>query len=359
MRYLIYGSGAVGGLIGGRLALAGRPVVFLARGETALALAARGLEVAGGARPGHVLRPGLAHTLQQALVEWPEPGCVVLAVKAYDAAAAVEALAAADSAWPVLSLLNGIGSDQRLDRLGPGRMIAGALTTAVQRPAPGVIQVERERGLGLAPRAAIPPALIDDLRAAGVRVRLHRNAERMRWSKLLTNLAGNAVSAILGLPPGEALADARVFRLELEALREAVRVMRALGLAPEDLERVPVRLLTWGLRLPAPLSHPLLRRAVAGGRGAKRPSLYADIGRGRSEVEWLNGAVVRAGARLGLSTPANGLILRLMRGLVDGSLDPQELHGRPAALAALAARAGVPGIRGIIPAPPGRPGARR
>lgn len=359
MRYLIYGSGAVGGLIGGRLALAGRPVVFLARGETAQAMQSQGLEVQGGALSGRLPRPAVAHSLAQALVEWPDPGCVVLAVKAYDAAEAAAALAAPGGDWPVLSLLNGIGSDERLEALGPGRVLAGALTTAVQRPAPGVVRVERERGLSLAPRPEVPPELLDDLRSAGVRVRLHRSAGRMRWSKLLTNLAGNAVSAILGLPPGEALAEPPAYRLELEALRETVRVMRALGFVPENLERVPVRLLAWGLALPAALGRPLLRRAVAGGRGAKRPSLHGDIGRGRSEVEWLNGAVVRAGARLGLPTPANRVILRLMRGLIDGSLDPQTFHARPAALAEQAAREGVPGIRGIIPAPPGRAGDAR
>lgn len=348
MRYLVYGTGAVGALLGGRLALGGHPVTFLARPRVAEALERDGLHLGGAIPAAWLPEPKVARSLDQAFTGSEPPEVILLTVKAYDCEAAAERIgAASDNPPPVVCLLNGVGNEATLAaRLGRERVIAAALTTAVLMPEPGRVRVERERGLGLAADHRLALRLASEFTEAGMRVRLHPNPGRMKWSKLMTNVVANATSAITGWTPRDVFSHAGLYRLEIEALREVVRVMRADGLRPENLAGVPIRLMTLALALPPRVSQPVLMRAVASGRGGKRPSFHYDIGRGRSEVTWLNGAVVREGARLGILTPANAVLTEVMLGLVHRRLSPEAFLNKPHALLGQAQAAGVPGIRG-------------
>jgi 2-dehydropantoate 2-reductase len=114
--------------------------------------------------------------------------------------------------------------------------------------------------------------------------------------------------------------------------------MRARGYPVVDLPGTPARALAWAAtRLPAALARPLLRRAVAGGRGGKMPSLHVDLhsGQARSEVRWLHGAVARHGAELGVPTPVNQALTETLEALHSGALAKDDFRGKPEALVAL------------------------
>ena len=343
MRYLVYGAGAVGGYLGASLALAGLPVTFYDRPEVAESLRQNGLTLERAGQTHRLQAPAVATDLAHV---HPPPEVVLLAVKAYDCAAAAEAVRLAlPPDIPVVCVLNGIGNEATLGAaLGPGRVMAASLTSAIQRLEAGVLRVEKARGIGLHAGHPLSAALCADFGAAGLKPRLYRDADGMKWSKLLTNLVANATSAILDTSAEEVFRHRGLYRLEVEALRETVRVMRALGLRPVNLPGVPAGLLAAAVFLPDALTHPILRRAAASGRGEKRPSFAYDIGRGRSEVGWLNGAVVAHAARLMIAAPANGVLTELLTALVEGRREPASLRGRPELLLAEAARAGVPGL---------------
>ena len=91
---------------------------------------------------------------------------------------------------------------------------------------------------------------------------------------------------------------------------------------------------------------PLFKRAAISGRGDKLPSFCYDVGRGKSEAPWLNGAIAEQGKRLGIGTPANDVLFEVLMGLVEDRLEPTDYHGNPELLLAQAQAAGVPGIRG-------------
>lgn len=309
MHYIIYGTGAVGGLIGGRLAASGQRVTFLARPHVAEALRANGLTILARGNRTHLERPEAITELRAAFPDRPAD-LIVLTVKAYDCRSAAQDIQAATTARiPILSMLNGVGNEQMLAAvLGENRVLSGTLTTAVQHLEPGLIRVERERGVGLVQDRASVPSVAAELRQAGFDVRLYQNRTRMKWSKLLTNIVANASSAILGWSPERIFAHPGLARLEIEALRETVRVMRGLGISPQNLPGVPVELLGRAIFLPVGIIRPMLGKVVVKGRGEKLPSLHYDIGKGRSEVEWLNGAVVQEGLRCNVPTPANQVL---------------------------------------------------
>jgi 2-dehydropantoate 2-reductase len=343
MRFLVFGSGAVGAYLAARLSRAGHPVSLLARPAWAEALQRDGIQIEGEAAV-HELH-GVFTALPADFSLGPDD-TVLLTVKAYDCASSARVLRERVHGNPrVICLLNGIGNEETLEgELGPGRVAAASLTTAVAVTRPGLIRIERERGMVLE-RAPWTEALSDALRRAGVLTRRTAHRAALKWSKLPTNLVANASSAILGWTPHAVMNHPGLFRLDLEALRETFRVMAALGIHPMDLPGVPVRAFALGVRLPPSISRRWIGPAVARGRGEKLPSFHFDIGRGRSEAPWLHGAVIDRGRTAGIPTPANVTLLHTLLELVDSKDAATAWKDRPDRLLARAAAAGVPGIR--------------
>jgi 2-dehydropantoate 2-reductase len=332
MRILSIGAGAIGTYIGGSLALAGHDVVFVERPDVADALRARGLRLTldGNERP--VDAPRTAHSIPEALAG-ATFDVALFALKSFDTPDFLASLGVPASAMPpVLCLSNGVDNEPAIAAaLGADKVVAGTVTSAIGRRDVGAIVLEKLRGVGVAmPGPDVTPALallcrdlVAAMDAAGLRARAFARADAMKWSKLLTNLIANATSAIVDLSPAEIFAHPGLYRLEREQLRETLRVMDAREIGVVDLPGTPVRLLARVIRwLPATVSRPLLGRAVGAGRGAKMPSFHIDLhaGRGRSEVDHLNGAVVRAGREVGVPTPINALLTRTLLALTRGEM---------------------------------------
>jgi 2-dehydropantoate 2-reductase len=304
--------------MGARLALAGNEVTFLARPRLVQALERDGLKLTEQGRSLQLHQPKVSSDIHAAL-KFGRPDLILMCVKAFDCAEAATVLKQAlPEPIPVLSMLNGINNEQTLaDALGSENVIHGTLTTAVQMPKPGVVEVARRRGVGIAGDHPIVFEIVHEFALAGFLTQHFHNPERMKWSKLLTNIVSNATSAITGLEPGQVFAHPGLAGLEIEALREAVRVMDALGFTPTNLPGVSVALLGQAIFLPPFFTRHLLGRIVARGRGQKKPSLHYDIGRGKSEVGWLNGAIARYGQQVGVATPVNQALNEMMKALVE------------------------------------------
>jgi 2-dehydropantoate 2-reductase len=285
---LVIGGGAVGSFLGQILGQAGEAVELLHRGRPPASL--------------------------------PEPPDLILvAVKMPD----LEGAIATASAWPevpVLAVENGVGADEALLAGRPaGALLAGSLTTSIERAGDGSIERLSRGGIVLAPVRGDTSGPLRRLRdafiAGGLRARVTADPAAMRWSKLLVNLMGNASGAIVDQDPVVVYRDRDLFRIERRQLAEALAVMDALGLRPIKLFGADARFLPLAARLPGPLVQPILVRVVAGGRGGKRPSLHLHLAAGngaQSEVEWLNGAVARAATAQGLAAPVNERLAELV-----------------------------------------------
>ncbi|MFH1475290.1 MAG: 2-dehydropantoate 2-reductase [Chloroflexota bacterium] len=339
-RVAVLGAGAVGTLLGGLLASAGDDVVLVDprvapdAGDEIVIHQPDGRRVAARVR-----RAASPTALAVA------PDLAILAVKTFDIAAALGDL----RTWPgtpVLTIQNGVGAEDLVASARPGvGHVAGSLTAPVERPGAHEVRWRGRGGLGLAPVAGSVGRLVDELvaafTAAGLPARRLGDARAMKWSKLVANLVGNALSALADRDPGAVYADPALFDLERRQLLEALAVMRAQGLGVVALPGANVPLLALGVRLPAPLSRRILARIVGGARGGKSPSLRLHLrggAGGPSEVAWLNGAVGRAGAALGVPTPVNDALAEL----VDAAaVDPDlaaTLAAEPARIVDLVAR---------------------
>jgi len=342
VKILVMGAGAIGSLVGGRLAAAGNDVVLVCRPAWARAVEAQGLVITEGEASIRVNAMRAVTEVEQVQSDkgGPRFDLIIISVKAHDTAeAAGVVLPLAHADVPVLVLQNGVGGDEiAMSVLGDTPLISATITLAVAVSEPGHIRVTtRSGGLGLAstvPGRDVTP-FRELLQRAGFKVRTYQDYRAMRWSKLLLNIIANASPAILDMAPEEVFGHDRLCWLEMAAFREAVGVMRGLGLSPVPLPGYPVPLFAWVLRtLPGALVRPLFRRSVARGRGGKMPSLHIDLSRGRkrSEVEYLNGAVVRAARQLGVSVPANEALYSVLSGIVKGAIPWEDYRGKPEAL---------------------------
>ena len=356
MKIIVLGAGAIGCWIGAQLARAEHSVTLVGRAPLVQAITERGLQVQFV--DGSQWQLDDLHattTLSHALLR--DTAALILCMKAY---AMPQAIADLMPFAPDLQqayfvcFQNGFGTDDLLvQAFGSDRVIAATTTTPVSIVAPGVIRVERlDGGIGLAlvsrgqsierreeeaERRAQWAADVFCSLLSALSPLLYPDYRAMRWSKLLLNVIGNASGAILDMPPAQLFANSRLFQLEMRMLREILAVMRTQHIAVIDLPGYPARMLARTVRwLPDALLQMLLAKRFARGRGDKRPSFYYDVVNPNpaqhSEVEWLNGAVVRAGAACGVPTPVNAVLRQVLMDIVSGQADPSKWRGNAVAL---------------------------
>ncbi|MFZ0530735.1 MAG: 2-dehydropantoate 2-reductase [Propionicimonas sp.] len=336
MRLLFLGAGAIGTYVGGSLAAAGHQVSFSEQPDAARAIAEQGLRLTRDDRTTSVRDFRIFGSAHEALTAGPYDAAV-FALKSFDTESALAGLLATGvEVPPVLSLQNGVDNEPRLRAgLGAGRVITGTVTTSVSKPGIGQVVEEKRRGIGIALDHPLGERLVAALNDAGLNGVGYPEPGPMKWSKLLTNLTGNATSAILDEPVATLFADRRTYAVEVAVLRECLAVMAALGYQPVDMPGTPVRAMALAAsRLPRLIAQPALTRALGGGRGAKMPSFHIDLhsGRGQTEVRFLNGAVVRHGAEHRVPTPVNTLLTDTLEALTAGTQSLDTYRHNPEAL---------------------------
>ncbi len=344
MKVLVFGAGAIGTYVGGSLALAGHHVVFVEQPAVAEDLRQRGLRLdltidSRRKTREAFLVPASSFVMTGSLEEAMNYGpfdAAVFALKSFDTLPALDGMKPfTEKLPPILCLSNGVDNEPAIAAaLGANKVVYGTVTTAIGRRGAGDIVLEKLRGMGVAAGHPLSEQLAAALNGALLNCQLFPDAAGMKWSKMLTNLIANPTSAILDMTAAQVFADRRLYRLEIEMLRECLAVMKAQNIEVVDLPGTPVRALAFATRLPLWLSKPLLGRAAGSGRGGKMPSFHIDLhsGRGKSEVDFLHGAVVRAGEKAGVPTPVNKWLTETLLALTNKELPLEAFAGKPEAL---------------------------
>jgi 2-dehydropantoate 2-reductase len=335
--FLVFGAGAIGTYVGGSLAFSGNRVVFVEQAKAVEELRVSGLrlDLRGVRNSVITIRDSsvsFVSSLEGALESEPFDLCIY-ALKSFDTRTALESMIPmAGKMPPLLCLSNGVDNEPSIAAvIGRDKVIAGSVATAIGRLGIGKIILERLRGIGVEDGHPLSLFAAEALNAAGLNAHLYKIAADMKWSKMLSNLPANATTAILNMSAVEVFSHPGLFRLEMRMLRECLKVMQANHIHVVDMPRVPVRALAFGSRMPDFIARPLMVKSVGGGRGSKMPSFHIDLysGRGKSEVEWLNGAIVRYGEKVGLETPVNRLLTETLQALTLGKLPLETFSGKP------------------------------
>jgi 2-dehydropantoate 2-reductase len=299
MKIAVMGAGAVGCFYGALLHKAGHEVVLIGRPQLVEAVRAQGLRLQ---------MQGVDEYLPLRASTSPDSvrgaGLVLFCVKSGDtesAGAALRPFLAADC--PVLCLQNGVDNAERLSRVLGREAIAVAVYVAVGMAGAGHV-VHHGRNEFVLGASADSEVVARMLVAAGIPTTVAAHVRDALWTKLAINCAYNALSALTQLPYGEMVRRPGI----LETMRGAVDECRAVAAAA-------------GVMLPGSLweDTQVLARDMAG----QRSSTARDVARGRrSEIDFINGYVVRVGERLGIATPVNRLLHALVR-VKDDALAPE------------------------------------
>lgn len=297
MKIVVVGAGAMGSLFGGLLAHAGEEVWLVDLWQAHIeAIQSQGLLLE---EPEGPLTLPLRATTDVASVG--KADLVLLFVKAYDTERAVtQSLVLEKEDTLFLSLQNGLGNGELISQhVDPSRVLLGVTNHGATVLGPGRI---RHAGRGKSYLGALQGGRTNRLEGiarvfcqAGLETELTDQIEELIWEKLLVNVGINALAALTGLKNGELLDYPETMRLMEAMVSEAVQVARAQGVAvPSD-------------PFPKVLE-------VARATAANRCSMGQDLDRRRrTEIDVINGAVVREASRLGIPVPYNEMITALVK----------------------------------------------
>ena len=297
MRVIIYGAGAIGGVMGAQLFRQGNDVTFIARGDNFAALARDGIRLE---------TPAEAVTLRVPVVEDPtelsfgSDDLVILAVKSQDTTGALRHLAqVAPASTAIVCAQNGVENERMALRIFqhvygmcvmcPATHLTPGVVQANSAPVTGLLDVGRWPQ-GLDERAS---ELADVLSAASFDSVARDDIARWKWGKLLMNL-GNAVAAVCG-------AQGRGGVLVQRAVQEGVDVLRSAGIAFVDRDEDSSR------------RGALLKIGPIGGAERAGGSSWQSLARATGEIEtdYLSGEIVLQGRLHDFPTPVNELLRRL------------------------------------------------
>ncbi len=290
----VMGAGAVGCYYGAMLARAGHEVTLVGRPQHVEAARRSGLRLQAAA---------FDETVKVKASTEPEAvrgaQLVLFCVKSPDTEAAGRALAphlGHDAA--IVTLQNGVDNAERLAATLGREVTPAVVYVAVEMAGAGHVR-HHGRGELLIGRGAASEAIAAAFRTAGVPIEISDNVAGALWAKLIVNCAYNALSAVTQLPYGRLVQDRDVPTVMRDVVDECLAVARASGVqVPGDVQQTV--------------------RGLAQSMPAQLSSTAQDLARGKkTEIDHLNGVVVRKGEALGVPTPVNRTLLALVK-LLEG-----------------------------------------
>jgi len=294
------GAGSIGCYFGALLARAGEEVTLIGRKHHIDAINQRGLLLEIGQQSYAVPIKATVHANGVA-----DADVVLVCVKSDDTEAAGRQVAPYlnDDAI-LLSLQNGVDNAQRLAAIVDRTVVPVAVYVATAMAGPGHV---KHYGRGDLVIGACPKEkeITDRFGAAGIPVEVSASATQALWAKLILNCAYNPLSALTRLPYGRMMGVAGMETLVRNIVEECCAVARAAGVA------VPADILANVLALAATM--PQQTSSTAQDLAAKR----------RTEIDHLNGFMVREGARLGIPTPVNQALHTLVKG---AEIEARQVH---------------------------------
>lgn len=309
----IFGAGAIGCWVGGRLAAGGAEVTLIGRARVMD-------ELAGGLTITEL--DGPARTVKVTATTDPQAAATAaITLVTVKSAQTAEAGATLARVLPehatVVSLQNGVRNVEVLRAALPGRrVLAGMVPWNVVRRDRGAYH-RGTTGTLMIEAAPEGEPLLAAARAAGLPIEARRDMPAVQWTKLVMNL-NNAINALAGIPLAQQLAQRDYRRVLAAAQREALTLCARAGQPIARLAPIPSGWVPRVLELPDRLFTVIARRLLAIDPHA-RSSMWDDLEAGRpTEIDYLQGEVVSLATRQSSAAPVNSALLQLIRAAEAG-----------------------------------------
>jgi len=322
------GAGSIGCYVGGRLLAAdAAEVTFIGRERTRAMLAEHpmrlsAIDLPSAEVPVDRLR---VETDPEALADCDAVLVCVKSAQTEEVGRRLASIVGDDTV--VASFQNGVRNPATLrESLGDRVLPAIVGFNVVSRPE-GAFHQGTTGPLSLqAPTSEAGRALVRALEATGLDVETHDDLAPHQWTKLMVNL-NNAVSALSGAPTRDLLLVPEYRRVVAAVVQEGLQVTRGAGVRVAALRGIPIGVMPTVLRLPTPIVRLVTRRQMRVDPEA-RSSMWEDLSRRRpTEIDYLNGEIVRLARAHGLSAPINRRVVELVREAEAKSEGPPGLSG--------------------------------
>ena len=312
-RIAVVGAGAVGGYFGGMLARAGLPVVFIGRPAFVDAVKQNGLFL-----DTVQFQERVKVRASSDLAATRDAEIILFCVKTTDTAETARELAKIVSPNTVLvSMQNGVDNAEQIQAASGLHALPAAVYVAASVPAAGTVKHVGRGDLVLGPENKITEKVAEVFNRAGVPCRISENLAGELWTKLVWNCALNALSALGKVTYGEILASPDAKQLLETVVYEVLAVAKASNIQPAGLED-PKAALAGAYK-------------VAEQMAATRSSTAQDMMRGKkTEIDSLNGFVVRRARELKIPVPANHVLSTLVK-LAESHPQSAQVHSRAGA----------------------------
>ncbi len=296
VRLLIVGAGAIGCLFAARLKRTGFQITLLEKiQETVDCINADGITVEGVSGQYRVMVPAYSGRAPH------EPDLVILCVKSYDTREASETI----RTWlqpvaPILTLQNGVGNIEILQKVfGRERVLGGVTAEGATLVTPGKIR-HAGQGETIVGGGKAAGEVVSVFEKAGFNIRAVDDIYPFIWGKLIINVGINALAAITRLKNGRLPELKGTRSIMEEAVSEAVTIIKAKNI---------------DIPFPDPLGRVLdVCQATAGNVA----SMLQDVlNQKKTEIDSINGAIVREGAALGIPTPVNSTLTSLVQAIQE------------------------------------------
>ncbi|VUT27691.1 MAG: 2-dehydropantoate 2-reductase [Candidatus Syntrophoarchaeum sp. GoM_oil] len=292
MKIVVMGAGALGSLFGGLLALSGEEVVLVGREKHVDAINESGLKISGLTDAAVYLK---------ASIHPEEADLILFTVKSYDTLDTASKLVLNDVTI-ILSLQNGLGNEEMIKKVvGDHHVIGGITSYGALFIEPGHI---RHTGIGNTVIGELDGSVTERvshiakiLSEAGIKTEVTDAIKQKIWEKLVVNAGINALTAITDVNNGKLLEISELNNLMRDASLEALEVGLAFGIK---------------------LDHDLIEQVedVARKTAENRSSMLQDVSRGkRTEIDAINGMIVKIGGEVGIETPVNHILTSLVKGI--------------------------------------------
>ncbi|MDR3576908.1 MAG: 2-dehydropantoate 2-reductase [Anaerolineaceae bacterium] len=310
-RIAIIGAGAIGSTFGALLSRAGHQVTLTGRTEQLNAIDQNGLTIEG-ALGTFTTHPKTAQLLDT------RPDFAFLTVKTQDVLTALQPNLPFLTGVPLVTFQNGVQSDHLVATLlPPSQIISVVVNTGASYLTPARVTIAYPGSLVIGRPFADPDPTLEALAVllgAVIPTRISSNIMGAHWLKLIINL-NNAFPAVTNLTIPQVLTDPYLRQLAVRVMREGVKTVNGAGVQLESLADVSVNLIQRMARLPVPLAG-LLLASNARRMQSDWPMLGStlqSLRRGRpTEIDYLNGEIVRLGQQHNLPTPLNAAIVDMV-----------------------------------------------
>lgn len=312
VRIGIIGAGAVGSALGSLLWRAGEDVVLVGRAAHVAAIRAAGLSVEG-VMGGFNATPHAEERLSA------RPDLALLTVKTQDVVAALRENRAHLEGVPIVVLQNGLRGEELAATVVPeAQLVSGVVVLHAQYLVAGHVVLMQSEGLLVGRLSGENDAVVERVRAVlckAVPTSVTPNIRGARWTKLIVNL-NNALPALCDASFKELYRNRFLRSLAVGLMREGLAVAQRLGIRLESLPGTSVPLVRLVAYLPAALAGAVAARKAAGieTRWPLKGSTWQSIARAKpTEIEYLNGEIVRLAKALQVPTPFNERVVALVQ----------------------------------------------